>query len=69
MTPKTNSNISAAEMVYRAPLTLPAQPPSPEEKPPAVVDRQRVDAAIPTQDLPQHPLTEVPTHQAAGEMV
>jgi len=66
---KTDSNTSAAEMVYRAALTLPAQPPSPNETPPAAVDRQRAAAAIPMLELPQPPPTEVPAHLAAVEMV
>ena len=55
--PKTDSNISAAEMVYGATLTLPVQPPSPEKTPSAGVNRQQAYRAIPTQELPQHPST------------
>ena len=36
--PKTDCNTSTAEMVYRAALTLPAQPPSPNETTPARLD-------------------------------
>ena len=67
--PKTDSNISAAEMVYRAALTLPAQPPLPEETPSLVVDQQWAGRAIPTWELPQRPHTQVPAHLAAAEMV
>ena len=67
--PKTDSNTSAAEVVYGAALTLPAQPPSPTETPPAAVDTQRAETAIPTRELQQPPPTEVPAHLAAAEIV
>jgi len=67
--PKTDSNTSAAEMVYGAALTLPAQPPSPNETTPAAVDRQREEVPIPTRELPHPPPTEVPRHLATAEMV
>jgi hypothetical protein len=64
-----DSNISTAKMVYGAALTLPVQPPLLDETPPAAVDRQRVDAAISTQDLPQRAPTEAPVHLKAAEML
>ena len=67
--PKTDSNTSAAEMVYGAALTLPAQPPSPTETTPAAVDRQREETPIRTRELPHPPPTEVPAHLATAEMV
>jgi len=67
--PKTDSNKSAREVVYGAALTLPAQPPSPNETTPAAVDRQRAVTAIPIRELPHPPPTEVPAHLAAAKMV
>jgi hypothetical protein len=67
--PKTDSNTSAAEMVYWAALTLPAQPTSTNETAPASVDKQQEEAPIPTRDLPQPPPTEVPALLATAEMV
>jgi len=67
--PKTDSNTSAAEMVYRAALTLPAQPPSPNKTTLVAVDRQQEEAPIPTRELPHPPPTEVPPHLATTEMV
>ena len=45
--PKSDSNISAAEMAYRAPLTLPAQLAATEETPPKAADQQRTGNTIP----------------------
>jgi len=68
-TPKSNSNTSAAEMVYGAPLTLPAQPVAAEETPPAVADQQRAGKQIPTRPAPQGPQEEVPKHLREAELV
>ena len=67
--PKTDSNTSAAKMVYGVALTLPAQLPLPNETTPAAVERQREEAPIPTRVLPHPPPTEVPAHLATAEMV
>ena len=56
-------------MVYRAPLTLPAQPEAGEETSPAVVDQQRAGKQIPTRPVPQGPQEEVPKHLREAELV
>ncbi len=66
---KSDSNISAAEMVYGAALTLPAQPAATEETPTAAVDQQRAGKAIPTRPTLLPPPTDVPRHLATAEMV
>jgi len=52
--PKEDSGISSAELVYGAPLSLPSQPPSPSEAPPAAFT-----AAFPVDQrvVPLRPLT------------
>ena len=67
--PKTDSNISAAEMLYRTKLTLPAQPPAHQEPPLAVVERLRAGRAIPTrtQHLPTPAV--IRPHLARAELV
>ena len=68
-TPKSDSNTSAAEMVYGAPLTLPAQPAAAEETPPTVADQQRAGKQIPTRPPPNGPQEEVPRHLREAELV
>jgi cleavage and polyadenylation specificity factor subunit 1 len=63
-TPKSDSNTSAAEMVYGAALTLPAQPAAAEETPAAEADQQRQGRRIPTR-LHQQPEQEVHLRDAA----
>jgi transposase InsO family protein len=48
--PKSDGNISAAEMVYGAALTLPAQLAEMEEATPVAVDQQRAGAGIPKKE-------------------
>jgi hypothetical protein len=68
-TPTTDSNVSAAEVLYGTTLTLPAQLAAPDETAPAAVDSQRTTTAIPTRRLPQSPPTHVPPHLSAAELV
>jgi hypothetical protein len=67
--PKTQSNTSAAEMVYGVALTLPAQLPSPTETTLAAVEQQREEAPILTRELLHPTPTEVPAHLATAGMV
>jgi hypothetical protein len=66
-TPKSDSNVSAAEVLYGMTLTLPAQLAASDETASAEVDRQRTATAIPTQRLPQSLPTWVPAHLSAAE--
>jgi len=68
-TPKTDSNTFTAEMVYRAALSLPAKPPSPNKTTLAAVDRQQEEAPIPKREWPHPPPTEVLVPLATAEMV
>ena len=56
--PKSDSNVSAAEMVYGARLT-----------PPAEVEEARRGQAIPTRPATRPPPVEVPAHLARATMV
>ena len=67
--PKSDSNVSAAEMVYGARLTLPAQPAAEGETPAAEVEEARRGQAIPTRPATRPPPVEVPTHLARATMV
>jgi transposase InsO family protein len=67
--PKSDSNTSAAEMVYGAALTLPAQLAATEETPAAAADQQRTGRAIPTRPTTRAPPDDIPRHLAAAEMV
>jgi hypothetical protein len=68
-TPKSDSNISAAEMVFGAPITLPAQPAAPAETPVAEVERQRAGQAIPTRSATRSPPDKVPHHLPQATMM
>jgi hypothetical protein len=66
--PKSDSNISAAEMVFGTWIALPAQPATPEETPPAQVEWHRAGQVIPTRPATR-PLPEaVPAHLAQATM-
>jgi len=68
-TPKSDSNISAAEMVFGMPITLPAQPAAPTETPAAAVAQQRAGQTIPTRPASRPPPDRVPAHLERAAMV
>ena len=67
--PKTDSNISAAEMVFGTRLTLPAQPPAHQEPPQSAVNDLRAGRTIPTRILHLPTPAAIPPHLARAEMV
>ena len=67
--PKSDSNVSAAEMVYGARLTLPAQPAAEGETPAAEVEEARRGQTIPTRPATRPPPVEIPAHLAWATMV
>jgi hypothetical protein len=68
-TPKSDSNISAAEMVFGTPITLPAQPAAPAETPAAAVAQQRAGQVILTRPATRPPPDKVPGHLERATMV
>jgi transposase InsO family protein len=68
-TPKSDSNISAAEMVFGTPITLLAQPAAPAETPAAAVAQQRAGQVIPTCPATRPPPDKVPRHLEQATMV
>jgi hypothetical protein len=68
-TPKSDSNVSAAEMVFGTKLTLPAQPAAEEETPAAEVEEARRGHDIPTRPAGRPPPADIPAHLAKATMV
>jgi len=64
-TPKSDSNVSAAEVVYGSPITLPAQLAAPDEAQPAAA----AQPPIPTRAQPLPAPAVIPAHLAAAELV
>jgi transposase InsO family protein len=67
--PKSDSNVSAAEMVYGASLTLPAQLAATEETPAAATADHRAGRTIPTRPPNQPPPEAIPGHLERAELV
>jgi transposase InsO family protein len=67
-TPKSDSNISAAEMLYGTNITLPAQLPAHKEPQPAAIEQLREGRHIPTRIQHLPPPEAIPPHLAAAEL-
>jgi transposase InsO family protein len=68
-TPKSNSNTSAAVMVYGPSLSLSAQQATAEETSPMGADQQRAGKEIPIRQQPQQQREGVTKHLRAAELV